>query len=194
MVAEQLEHADSAHPWTAGVSLRLKAWTGAPGERQAVLRRAVDELRRSGDRLELARAMADLGRVLKESGEPGRANMVNRRAWHLAKACGADALQERILPGHVPASAPATGPTTAEEAGTGPRVAYTELGDRLSDSEKRVAMLAVHGHTNREIALKLYITVSTVEQHLTRVYRKLNITRRQDLPADLQLMAAHELA
>ncbi|MEU6866347.1 AAA family ATPase [Streptomyces sp. NPDC046876] len=190
MVAEQLEHADAAHPWTAGVSLRLKAWTGAPGERQAVLRRAVDELRRSGDRLELARAMADLGRVLKESGEPGRANMVNRRAWHLAKACGADALQERILPGHVPAPAPAAQETEA----AGPRVAYTELGDRLSDSEKRVAMLAVHGHTNREIALKLYITVSTVEQHLTRVYRKLNITRRQDLPADLQLMAAHELA
>ncbi|MEW2417691.1 AAA family ATPase [Streptomyces sp. NPDC046866] len=190
MVAEQLEHADAAHPWTAGVSLRLKAWTGAPGERQAVLRRAVDELRRSGDRLELARAMADLGRVLKEAGEPGRANMVNRRAWHLAKACGADALQERILPGHVPAPAPAV----PEAEAAGPRVAYTELGDRLSDSEKRVAMLAVHGHTNREIALKLYITVSTVEQHLTRVYRKLNITRRQDLPADLQLMAAHELA
>jgi DNA-binding NarL/FixJ family response regulator len=41
------------------------------------------------------------------------------------------------------------------------------------------------GYTNREIAAKLYITPSTVEQHLTRVYRKLDIKRRKDLPADL---------
>jgi DNA-binding NarL/FixJ family response regulator len=42
--------------------------------------------------------------------------------------------------------------------------------------------------------MKLYITVSTVEQHLTRVYRKLNITRRQDLPADLPFSEALDLA
>ncbi len=34
---------------------------------------------------------------------------------------------------------------------------------------------------NREIAARLFITVSTVEQHLTRVYRKLGVTRRLDL-------------
>ncbi|MFE0516040.1 helix-turn-helix transcriptional regulator, partial [Streptomyces sp. NPDC058964] len=71
---------------------------------------------------------------------------------------------------------------------------HAELDAKLSESEKRVAMLAVHGHTNREIALKLYITVSTVEQHLTRVYRKLNITRRQDLPVDLPFSEALDLA
>ena len=38
-----------------------------------------------------------------------------------------------------------------------------------------MAALAAQGSTNREIAAELYITVSTVEQHLTRVYRKLNI-------------------
>ncbi len=32
--------------------------------------------------------------------------------------------------------------------------------------------------------------MSTVEQHLTRVYRKLNITRRQELPMNLQLSMA----
>lgn len=55
----------------------------------------------------------------------------------------------------------------------------------LTDSEHRVASLAVLGYTNREIAAKLYITLSTVEQHLTRVYRKLGVRRRKDLPADL---------
>ncbi|WP_434099805.1 helix-turn-helix domain-containing protein [Streptomyces minutiscleroticus] len=55
----------------------------------------------------------------------------------------------------------------------------------LTESERRVASLAVLGYTNREIALRLYITASTVEQHLTRVYRKLGVRRRKDLPADL---------
>ncbi|MFC7745287.1 helix-turn-helix transcriptional regulator [Nocardiopsis composta] len=39
--------------------------------------------------------------------------------------------------------------------------------------------------TNRQISNRLWITVSTVEQHLTRVYRKLKVARRRDLPADL---------
>ncbi|MGW3045748.1 helix-turn-helix domain-containing protein [Kitasatospora sp. NPDC001159] len=50
-----------------------------------------------------------------------------------------------------------------------------------------MAALASLGCTNREIARKLFITVSTVEQHLTRVYRKLKVGRRADLPADLQV-------
>ena len=57
---------------------------------------------------------------------------------------------------------------------------------KLSDSEKRVAVLAACGYTNRDISSRLYITVSTVEQHLTRVYRKLRICGRQQLPVDLQ--------
>ncbi|WP_433496315.1 AAA family ATPase [Sphaerimonospora sp. CA-214678] len=61
--------------------------------------------------------------------------------------------------------------------------------DLLSGAERRVAALAAAGHTNREIAGKLYITVSTVEQHLTRAYRKLRITRRADLPPALRSSA-----
>jgi DNA-binding CsgD family transcriptional regulator/energy-coupling factor transporter ATP-binding protein EcfA2 len=51
----------------------------------------------------------------------------------------------------------------------------------LSDAERRVATLAARGATNQQIAHKLFITVSTVEQHLTRVYRKLGITSRAQL-------------
>ena len=57
--------------------------------------------------------------------------------------------------------------------------------DGLSEAERRVAALAARGHTNRQIAGMLYITVSTVEQHLTRVYRKLDVKRRSELPARL---------
>jgi DNA-binding CsgD family transcriptional regulator len=48
-----------------------------------------------------------------------------------------------------------------------------------------VAALAARGHTNLQIADQLYVTVSTVEQHLTRVYRKLDVNRRADLPLGL---------
>ncbi len=51
----------------------------------------------------------------------------------------------------------------------------------LSDAELRVALLAARGRTNREISDELFITVSTVEQHLTRVYRKLGVRRRSEL-------------
>ncbi|WP_394618814.1 LuxR C-terminal-related transcriptional regulator [Lentzea sp. JNUCC 0626] len=55
----------------------------------------------------------------------------------------------------------------------------------LSAAERKVAALAAAGHGNREIARRLYVTVSTVEQHLTRVYRKLSIAGRDDLPREL---------
>ncbi|MYW03299.1 LuxR family transcriptional regulator [Streptomyces sp. SID3343] len=56
----------------------------------------------------------------------------------------------------------------------------------LSDAERRVAALAAQGQTNREISRRLFVTVSTVEQHLTRVYRKLGVARRMDLPPWLE--------
>lgn len=52
---------------------------------------------------------------------------------------------------------------------------------KLTYSEQRVAALAAAGNTNRRIAETLFITVSTVEQHLTKVYRKLNVRSRSEL-------------
>ncbi|MGW4248793.1 helix-turn-helix domain-containing protein, partial [Nocardia sp. NPDC004722] len=51
----------------------------------------------------------------------------------------------------------------------------------LSPAERRVAELAALGNRNRDIAEVLDITTSTVEQHLTRVYRKLSVARRSEL-------------
>jgi len=61
------------------------------------------------------------------------------------------------------------------------------IGKTRAAEELRVASLAALGHTNREIGRRLYVTVSTVEQHLTRVYRKLKVNSRADLPAGLSL-------
>ncbi|MQY14105.1 hypothetical protein SRB5_42660 [Streptomyces sp. RB5] len=180
-LADQMATRDAHDPWLRGMTLRLRAELCDPRERQDVLATAVDELRRSGDRYQLALALADFSEALLALGEPARGGMVGRRAWHLARECGADTLCERILPGHVQEAAAAA--DDGQPSGA-------DLVATLSESEKRVAMLAVYGHTNREIALKLYITVSTVEQHLTRVYRKLDISGRAELPVDLQLAAA----
>ncbi|WUV20860.1 LuxR C-terminal-related transcriptional regulator [Streptomyces sp. NBC_01485] len=51
----------------------------------------------------------------------------------------------------------------------------------LSRAERRVARLVGLGQTNREIAGNLHITVSTVSQHLTRIYRKLGVQTRAEL-------------
>ncbi|MFD8256472.1 helix-turn-helix transcriptional regulator, partial [Streptomyces werraensis] len=51
----------------------------------------------------------------------------------------------------------------------------------LTRAERRVAVLAAGGCTNRAIAARLYVTPSTVEQHLTSVYRKLRVTSRAGL-------------
>ncbi|MEU1419959.1 helix-turn-helix transcriptional regulator [Kitasatospora sp. NPDC005751] len=58
---------------------------------------------------------------------------------------------------------------------------YAGFLDQLSPSEQRVALLAAQGETNQRIARSLSITVSTVEQHLTRTYRKLRVAGRSEL-------------
>ncbi|UYM22927.1 helix-turn-helix transcriptional regulator [Streptomyces albus] len=55
-------------------------------------------------------------------------------------------------------------------------------GDGLTRAEHRVALMASDGLTNRDIAERLVITPSTVEQHLTRIYHKLGVRGRRDLP------------
>ena len=51
--------------------------------------------------------------------------------------------------------------------------------DGLTETERRVAELAAIGRTNKEIAAELYMGVSTVEAHLSRVYRKLGVRRAE---------------
>ena len=53
------------------------------------------------------------------------------------------------------------------------------------DREVRVAELAAEGLTNREVAQALFVSEKTVETHLGRVYRKLDIKSRHALPGAL---------
>ncbi|MFI6157925.1 ATP-binding protein [Kitasatospora sp. NPDC051170] len=169
LASEQLSMTAPTDHRTRGITLRVMARLSDTEERRTLLTTAAVALERCGDRVELARALADLSRAHSALGEHEEAEAAAEQAAVLAGECGAEPLLRSLLPSAVPDPQPAA------------PIARIEL----SDAEQRVAALAADGYTNREIATKLYITTSTVEQHLTRVYRKLGVNRRLDLSAAL---------
>lgn len=57
-----------------------------------------------------------------------------------------------------------------------------EVGDGgLSPREMEVLMLVAWGHTNREIAAKLHLSVKTIEGHKAKLGEKLGLTTRADI-------------
>lgn len=183
LLDEQLAKLAGSTSHVRGISLRLKAKIAEPQKRPELLREAVKIFQAGGIRLELARALGDLSRAHYTLAESGRARTVARQAWHIAKGCHAEVIcRDLRLDGTADEGKPVS--TTADIAASS---VERELIESLSEAERRVAGLASLGHTNRAIASKLYITVSTVEQHLTRVYRKLDVNRRRDLPSWLQV-------
>ena len=59
--------------------------------------------------------------------------------------------------------------------------------ESLTSREDRVATLAAEGLSNREIAQRQFVTVKAVQWHLRNVYRKLDVSSRQELPEVLGL-------
>ena len=64
----------------------------------------------------------------------------------------------------------------------------------LTQSQLRVARLAADGLSNQAIARELWLTVKTVESHLSATYRKLGISSRTQLPAMLEPVALTQAA
>jgi DNA-binding NarL/FixJ family response regulator len=60
-------------------------------------------------------------------------------------------------------------------------------GDELTETERRVAAMAAEGLSNKQIAAALFMGVSTVEAHLSHVYRKLGIRSRAGLATRLPI-------
>ncbi|MFJ9648386.1 LuxR C-terminal-related transcriptional regulator [Streptomyces sp. NPDC004244] len=183
---EQL--AEHAGPRGRGMALRALAGARPLPERPALLNRAVALLQDEGDSHELARALTDLGAAYERLGDAAQGKTCTRRAWRIAEGCGARGLSHRLQSAPAPQGPPPQPEPSAAPSPVRPRSSAVSS---LTDAERRVAALAAHGYTNREISAKLFITVSTVEQHLTRVYRKINITRRQDLPVSWDIDVAH---
>ncbi|MCP2092269.1 MULTISPECIES: LuxR family transcriptional regulator [Actinosynnema] len=189
LVLAQLDRPTADLPRVRGASLRALSRSAELKQRLPMLRESVALLQGCGDQVELSLALAALGSTHHALGEFGAAEVVAKRAVRTAEACGAGALCRAALPaGLVLDGTPTTTPETETTTETAPTTEPDDLAT-LSTAERRVAALAAMGHTNREIGRKLYITISTVEQHLTRVYRKLKVRRRADLPTGLPLEA-----
>jgi DNA-binding CsgD family transcriptional regulator len=181
LAAKQLARIAPGQLRTRGITLRTLALALDIEQRVETLSEAVELLEKSGDRLELAYALADLGDAYRVAGREHRAGAMGQRARLLGAECGAAHIGTKRSPRIVEAK----GQGENQE-----RVSLTSL----SEAERRVATLAANGYTNRQIAIRLHVTMSTVEQHLTRVYRKLNISRRTDLPLTLLLLSPDRLS
>ncbi|MGC5010639.1 AAA family ATPase [Streptosporangium sp. DT93] len=158
-----------------GMTMRRMAVLQTADERLATLQGALQMLQIGNDRYESAHVLADMSEIYQQLGDKAYARTVARRAQRIAKSCNAEELCQKLLTAYVPG--------TKQQRRRTPKDDYFAT---LSDSERRVASLAALGYSNREIAEKLYVTVSTVEQHLTRVYRKLSIRNREELPMHVE--------
>ena len=159
-------------PGYIGQALHAKARVCPDDDAIETLREAVAQLETSPAQLELARSLVTLGGFLRRRGARVESREPLREGFALAQRCGADGLAESAR---------------AELRASGIRVRRDQLDGReaLTASERRIAELAAAGASNREIAQALFLTVKTVEMHLTRAYRKLGISRRGELAAAL---------
>jgi DNA-binding CsgD family transcriptional regulator len=158
--------------WSLGAALRTAAAVAPAAKQMALITEAVKVLEHSGASLELAHALVDLGQLHVATGDKKTAREVLRRGADAAFRCSATPLVNRAV-------------ELLRAAGARPRrVALTGAG-ALTPMERRAAELAVAGHGNAEIAAMLFVNSKTVEAHLSRVYRKLHIRSRRELPSSL---------
>jgi DNA-binding CsgD family transcriptional regulator len=174
LVAEGLPRArENGSPRNLGATLRVSGLLagGRPGVDQ--LTEAVEVLAGSGADLELARALVDLGMLMRHAGDRVAARERLSQGLDLAVRCDA---------------APLIARAREELAASGARPRRDRLTgrDSLTPSELRLARLAAEGHSNRGIAQDLYLSEKTVEMHLGRAYRKLGIGGRAELAAALK--------
>jgi DNA-binding CsgD family transcriptional regulator/KaiC/GvpD/RAD55 family RecA-like ATPase len=148
-----------------GIILRTAALVGEPESELELLRESVDTLRFSNYRLEYARSLVELGAALRRRGERVAARDPLREGVDLAYRCGGGAVVSQGL-------------AELKATGARPRRLVLDGPDALTPREARMAQLAANGHSNRQIAQELYVTLATVEGTLWRAYAKLGISGR----------------
>jgi DNA-binding CsgD family transcriptional regulator len=169
LTAEELELAEAfGAPRALGVAKRAAGLVAGGDRGQALLREAVDDLARGDAQLERARALADLGAMLRRRNRRTEARELLREALDGAHRARAGTIVRYAE-------------TELRATGARPRRVVLSGVDSLTPSERRIAEYAGDGLTNREIAQTLFITARTVEGHLTSVFRKLRLDSRDQL-------------
>jgi DNA-binding CsgD family transcriptional regulator len=155
-------------PRALGIALRVAGLARGGGSGLRLLGESVAALRGSPALLERGHSLAALGAALRRSGERVAAREPLAEALDLAARCGARPLAARAR-------------EELKATGARPRRAWRTGVEALTPSELRVARLAADGHSNRDIAHELYVTLKTIEGHLARAYTKLGISGRGQL-------------
>jgi DNA-binding CsgD family transcriptional regulator/tetratricopeptide (TPR) repeat protein len=150
----------------------LLAATGDVAGAERELRRALAAHDRGTQPLERARCLLALGRVTRRQRRRGAAAQALEQALAGFEAAGARLWAAR-----------ARDELAALGRRTGRRTRGAGAPDALTAAEARVARLAASGLTNRQVASALQISAKTVDAHLGRVYRKLEIHSRAELGA-----------
>ena len=158
--------------WALAVEARAGALLSQGQSAEDLYYEAIERLRRSRMKMHLARAHLLYGEWLRREHRRIDARDQLGTAHEMLDAMGADTFLNRARTellaagGRAPESTP---PGLAQ----------------LTQQETRIAQLASQGLTNHQIAAQLFLSPNTVDYHLRKVFRKLNINRRgqiQNLP------------
>jgi DNA-binding CsgD family transcriptional regulator len=160
-------------PWALGLRARCEALLTEGEDAEGCYLESISQLRRSRMAVDLARAHLLYGRWLRRVKRRRDARHELRTAHDMFAAMGA----ERFA-----AQAAAELRATGERA----RARTPETAVDLTPQEARVADLAAAGASDGEIAAQLFISPSTVDYHLRKVFRKLNVTSRAQLAGRLR--------
>jgi DNA-binding CsgD family transcriptional regulator/tetratricopeptide (TPR) repeat protein len=173
-LARMTERAQAAGtPWGLGLLARCQALMSADQQAEARYRESIELLSQVPVALDLAHTRLLFREWLRRRRRRSQARTQLRAAHQLFDSCGAVPFAERAR---------------AELLATGEQVRNRALPAPagLTPQERQVAILAAGGNTNAEIASRLFITVSTVEFHLNKVFRKLGISSRRQIASRLE--------
>jgi DNA-binding CsgD family transcriptional regulator len=159
-------------PWALGLRARCQALLEEDGQAEAAYLEAITLLGRSQASVDLARTHLLYGQWLRRATRRRDARHQLRTAEDMFHAMGAAGFAQQ-----------ARGELRATGERARKRTPETEFDP--TPQEARVAKLAADGATNNEIAEQLFISPSTVDYHLGKVFRKLGVRSRTQLAHQL---------
>jgi DNA-binding CsgD family transcriptional regulator len=161
--------------WGLGIEARSRALVSAGQAAENLYRESIDRLGGTKLRPEIARAHLLYGEWLRRENRRADAREQLRTAYNTLDEIGMHAFAERARRELL-----ATGETARK------RVPQTAgAAQELTPQEAQVAQLARDGLSNPEIGARLFISSHTVQYHLGKVFAKLGISSRGQLPGVL---------
>ena len=154
--------------WALGIEARSRALLSDGDDAEELYEEAIARLGRTSIRVQLARTHLLYGEWLRRERRRLDARAELRTAYELFRDFGVDAFAERAR-------------LELEATGEHARKRTVDTLGQLTPQETQIARLAAEGHTNKEIATRLFISRSTVEYHLRKAFRKLGVTSRTQL-------------